>query len=167
MKYWLTAVSSAQSTSCRTWTTSSFPFMEVPLVEVLKGGSYPACSAARGEVVVKVGQAGRAQPPAAGVALDGLEALPLLVDAPRDLVEGQPRALAARHHAPATDCRLEDPRGHQQTHLHDNETRFQVQLTLVIPDHRGAISPYFGGCRGAVAPLPRGSKPPMNTLEPG
>src|SRR5262245_48402716 len=100
MKYWLTAVSSAQRTSCRTWMTSSFPFMEIPFWRASEGRSYPA-SAAGGEVVLKVGKAGGAEPAAAGLGLQLVEALPLVADATRDLLERHAGALAVRHHAPA------------------------------------------------------------------
>src|SRR4029453_2111028 len=112
MKYWLIAVSSAQSTSCRTWTTSSFPFMEIPFCERRKGDLNPP-SAAGGEMIVQVRQAGGAQAAAAGLGLELLEALALVAPAARDLVERHAGALAARHRAPAAD-RLDQ---HRRTHL--------------------------------------------------
>lgn len=57
-------------------------------------------SAAGGEMLVQVREARGAEPAAARVALQRLEAQPFVADAARDLVERQPGALAARHHAP-------------------------------------------------------------------
>src|SRR5512141_61575 len=56
MKYWLTAVSSAQSTSCRTAMTSSWPFMDPPRLFRREGRSYrgPKVAASRGTTSVLV-----------------------------------------------------------------------------------------------------------------
>src|SRR5437667_387873 len=72
MKYWLMAVSSAESTSCRTWTTSSLPFMRTSSGRCRDGGrpvvlgSYPGTgpgrrwSAAPGQIRLEVRQTGGA-----------------------------------------------------------------------------------------------------------
>src|SRR5262245_7440367 len=127
MKYWLIAVSSAESTSCRTWTTSSFPFMAIPFSRAERG-SYPALARA-GEVVVQVGDAGGAEPAAAGLGLQRVEGLPALAQPAGDLLESEPGALAARHDAPAPLRLHQDRSAH--TRPHDNEKRFHYQVTLL------------------------------------
>src|SRR5262249_51538206 len=102
MKYWLIPVSSAESTSFRIWMTSSFPFIRLLLrcgartrrilPEVSGAGAL-----ARGEEALEVGHASRAEAAAAGAAAGLVGRGPLVPHPPRDLLEGDLRALAARH----------------------------------------------------------------------
>src|SRR6266496_782779 len=88
MKYWLMAVSSAESTSCRTWTTSSLPFMRTSSGRCRDGGrpvvlgSYPG-----------TGPGGRFSA-APGHVLQGD---PILAQPALQLDEGERGALAAGH----------------------------------------------------------------------
>src|SRR5262249_24505849 len=140
MKYWLMAVSSAHRTSCRTWMTSSLPFMAPPArgfardltpyaPEEAERGLPVDQGSARVHEGPEVRQAGRARAAAARPVRDLVEGEPFLAEATLDLRERERGALAARHAgAPGFGSDVGRSGGQRTHERYYNETEIQFQL---------------------------------------